>query len=743
MLLRVYRLTDKLSLIFLKTSAGFWTLVTDGLLTILGTPSGDRRGVIGILARIVAVIVRIIRMIAGVIGVIVAGVIGLVARLMGGTTAAAANATMRASGQAGAVPQRAMARRAKRAEIDATIKEDPLLIQNRMLSGLVVIALIGLIAVVLWATRPQSTPFSLGVSDINQGGSGLLGGQTGTPTQASDTGAPLAPPTSIPTATQIPEVLQARGSVAFTLRENGQNDLWAFNITTRNPLRVTNDVADERDPALSPDGARLAYASNRDGNWEIYIYDLRQFGDPSQPQRMTFNLAFEGSPVWSPDGRYLAYETYQNGNLDIYVLPVSNTEQPLEPLTTDNTAEFSPAWSPQGREIAFVSWRNSAQDIFVFSLDTLTSTNITNTPERHEDYPVIHPNGDLIAYSAVDQGIEKVFVKSIRDLEAPAQPIGIGREPAWSPDGNSLIAAVDSIDATHLTVYPYDNLTALQQIFAVRLGATSPTWVGEVLPGAVTNGQGLPLRAEPLYTEQVQTVTDERYQLRTLINGVEASPNPLLSERVDDSFNALRERVLTASGRDFLASLEATFWTQDILPQAGEEQRNWHYTGRAFSVNRSAALFGLPQALEIVREERGLETTWRLYLRVDDEAAGQLGEPLRRLPWDMNARASGDTEAYNNGGKLKAEMPSGYYVDLTQLAADYGWRPMPAGSTWRANVNAANYWTFFKPEGMPWMDAMLEIYFETQLGAFAPTATPQAVQPLPTPPGGDTTGDSG
>lgn len=741
MLLRVYRLTDKLSLMFLKASAAFWSLVTEGLLIILGSPTGSRTGIVGILARIFAVLMRIVQAISGVIGAIIAGLIGFVARLMGGTTSAAATATLRASGQAQAGTQRVMARRAKRAEIDATIKEDPLLVQNRMLSGLVVLTLIGLIAVVLWATRPQPTPFSVINSNVNPDGN-LLMGITGTPTQTSDSAAPLAPPTSIPTATQIPEVLQARGSVAFTVRENGQNDLWAFNVTTRNPLRITNDVADERDPALSPDGTRLAYASNLDGNWEIYIYDLRQFGDPSQPQRMTFNLAFEAAPVWSPDGSYLAYETYQNGNLDIYVLPITNTQQSLEPVTTDSTGEFSPAWSPLGREIAYVSWRNSTQDIFVFSLDTLTATNITNTPGRNEDYPAIHPNGDLVAYSAVDQGIEKVFVKSISNPDTPAQPIGIGREPAWSPDGNSLIAAVDTFDATHLTVYPYDNLTALQQFFAVKLGATSPTWTSEVLPGAVTNGQGLPLRAEPLYTEQVQQLADGLYALRPLINGVEASPSAVLSERVDDSFNALRERVLTASGRDFLASLESTFWSMEVSPQAGEDTRNWHYTGRAFSVNRSAATVGFPLPMEVVREERGLEVLWRLYLRVDDEAAGQLGEPLRRMPWDINSRSSGDTEAYNNGGKLRSEMPAGYYVDVTQLALDYGWSPMPAGSTWRANLNAANYWMFFKPEGLDWLNAMREIYFDSQLGGFVPTSTPQAAQPLPTP-NSETTGSSG
>ncbi len=55
---------------------------------------------------------------------------------------------------------------------------------------------------------------------------------------------------------------------------------------------------------------------------------------------------------------------------------------------------------------------------------------------------------------------------------------------------------------------------------------------------------------------------------------------------------------------------------------------------------------------------------------------------------------------------------------------DYGWRSFPAGSDWRLNFNAMNYWLFYKSDGLSWLDAMLEIWTRDQLGAFAPTPTP-------------------
>jgi hypothetical protein len=228
--------------------------------------------------------------------------------------------------------------------------------------------------------------------------------------------------------------------------------------------------------------------------------------------------------------------------------------------------------------------------------------------------------------------------------------------------------------------------------------------------------------------EQVQeTGGDPPYELNLLID-VDA-PVAALSDRVNDSFNALRERSNEVIGVDFLGQLEDAFWPIDRLPQPGEARRNWHMTGRAFSINRNA-ISGFPPPIEVVREDLDVNTYWRVYVRVADDAQdGQRGEPLRHMPWDFLSRNQGDVEAYNQGGRLRSEIPSGYYVDLTRLAADYGWDRASAGSDWRANFNAVNYWMFIKPENLSWLEAMRELWTLGQLGGFAPTEVPQVDAP--------------
>ncbi len=722
---RAYRVTDRLSLMLLKSGAAGISLSAEGLGLLLGSARpGARRGLLGLLAQIfgglwvvLAFGVSRLLLLLGLIGAALTWVLrsaaSLVTRLLGGVSSRARDSA-----------QDAMARRSTRGEIAAMVVEDPLRTQNRVLGGLVVVMLVALIAVIIAATSPINTPAMTGASStVNEL---TVFGPTPAPESAAvnDMGGgqpALGAATPIPTATPLPEVFQVLGSVAFTVRENGQNDLWAVNVGSRTPIRITNDLADERDPAWSPDGTRLAYASNKDGNWEIYIYELAT----DQTQRMTFNLAFEGGPAWSPDGNWLIYETYQGGSLDVYVLPITDQNASLEPITVASSADFSPAWSPNGRDIVFASWRDGAQDLYVVSLDDISQvTKLTNTLNRHEDYPAWHPDGNLIAYSARDEGIDKVFVKALSRPDDPPELIGRGSQPSWSPDGRSIIAAVDSLESTHLTVYPYEADMGAQQIIAVPSQAAHPTWTDLPLPVSLVNSGGLPLQAPRLYVEQETPFANGLYPLGALTNGIDA-PEPSLSDRVNDSFNALRETVLERSGRDFLARLSDAFWSLEQRPQPGEAQRNWHYTGRAIALDRNAALVSFPPTLEIVRVDDAVGLHWQLFLRVDEDAqSGQLGEPLRQMPWDINSRFGDDVEAYDAGGRLRAEMPSGYYIDLTQLAADYGWEPLPAGSDWRLNFNAMNYWAFINSEGLAWLDAMLELWTVDQLGAWAPTPTP-------------------
>ena len=91
---------------------------------------------------------------------------------------------------------------------------------------------------------------------------------------------------------------------------------------------------DSHDPTWSPDGKRIAFSSNRDGNLEIYVMNA----DGSQQTRLTNNSSFDDYPAWSPDGKRIAFTSYRDRKYEIYVMNADGsgmrqlTEQPLAPF---------------------------------------------------------------------------------------------------------------------------------------------------------------------------------------------------------------------------------------------------------------------------------------------------------------------------------------------------------------------------------------------------------------------------
>lgn len=534
-------------------------------------------------------------------------------------------------------------------------------------------------------------------------------------TETAPTATPIASPTPIPpTPWPTPDPLNGGGSVAFTLHHNGNSDIFALSIGQSQPIRLTNHPADDRDPAWSPSGRELAFASRRDGNWEIYVLDL-QSGDL---RRLTNDLAFDGGPAWSPDGKWLVFESYRENNLDLYLLKADGSQMPIR-LTENPAPDFAPAWSPAGRQIAFTSWRSGNKDIFLLSLDAVsdsTAFNLSNSSTIFEDDPAFSPDGQTLAYYDGSSGFELVYTLPLREGSPAGTPTihGQGHHPTWSPDGQALAYINQTEGQNHLIASTLDAWSVAPQAFTANGRLDSPTWSALTLPRTLPNHiQAMNQQADqPLFIENLapDPAGGPPYQLFQLpIN----APAPYLSDRVDQSFLALRDQVILQSGWDFLGEVDNMYAPLASLPLPGLSAQSWNKAGRAFDFYARHALAFEPQ-LEIVRQEIGHQTYWRTYLRATVQD-GSMGEPLRDLPWDFRARFGAEPQYYDQGGKWRDSIPAGYYLDFTALAADYGWTWIPAADNWRTFYPAIFFWHYENQQNLTWEQAMLELFRPDEL----------------------------
>jgi TolB protein len=498
------------------------------------------------------------------------------------------------------------------------------------------------------------------------------------------------------------------GTILASITEGGYSHLFAYQPASRPLLRLTNGPWDDIEPSASPDGRRVAFASNRDGQWDLYALDL----ESGEIARLTDSAQYDAAPTFSPDGQWLAYETLvdDGGGLEIFVQPVDQSSA-AQRLTDDPAADTSPAWSPGGRQIAFVSNRSGDEEIWLADLDRVDGrfTNLSRDQDAADTSPVWSPDGSQVAWvSAGLDGISSILSSTpARDAtsDEPLHTLGSGSQAAWSPDGKTIFAAVATPNQVYLTAYDGQTGGLILPPLALSGKVSGLAWSsGQLNPQAFQDQAAVTPTA--LWAPALTPLADvpEGRQRVVPVPNLQA-PQPLLQDLVDESFRALRQRVAQATGWDFLASLENAFvpLTSPLSPGMGND---WLYTGRAFAFNTLPMNAGW---VAVVREDFGSQTYWRVYLRTRFQDGSQ-GQPLRELPWNFNARSSGDPRFYEQGGALANKIPSGYWIDFTSLAAAYGWERLPALNTWRSSYEAARFNEFVLAGRSDWRSAMLEIY---------------------------------
>jgi len=518
------------------------------------------------------------------------------------------------------------------------------------------------------------------------------------------------------------------GLIILSIQEDAYAHLFTFRPGQDPPfIRLTNGAFRDITPAINPDGTQLAFASDRDGYWDLYKMDLAS-GEITQ---LTYTPEYEAYPTWSPDGLWIAYEHYtpgdeeQNGNLDIFIRSADDSlSEPIR-LTFDPSADHSPSWSPLGRKLAIVSTRSGENEIWLIDLDQTENRfeNISRNNDHTEVHPVWSPDGKKIAWSAIDtEGYQKIFLWSAEKPDLLPTPHSTGEWLVWNPQGDLLLTSFNTPNQTYLTAYDLHNQGIQLPPISISSQISGVTWGdGALGDDLITNRKDIAeTTPTTLWVPILQPGGDmpgERRKIIPLENITD--PNQKLHDSVDESYYALRERISDEAGWDYLNDLEKSFipLTNPLEPGM---QEDWLYTGRSIRVNTAPINAGWMVA---AREDYGPQIYWRLYIKARFQD-GSMGIPLKQIPWDFSTRQSGDPIAYLQGGTLYQSIPEGYWIDITDLANAYGWYRSPSLPSWRVAYSSVRHNEFYHPDGLDWFSAMLEIYPREALNTPTPVSSP-------------------
>ena len=267
-----------------------------------------------------------------------------------------------------------------------------------------------------------------------------------------------------------------RGIKGATISPDGKQiafaalgDLWLLTKGTKTPERLTQGPTMEVEPNWSPDGLKLAYVSDRNGNMDVWIRDLKT-GQDKLLADMPDDLHYPG---WSPDGSKIAF--YQSdprnawGRSTLYAADVTYTADVTAPKTRKlHESVFVPSqasWSADGKTIAVSAlhpyssrYREGVSEVLLLSLDGKNDRYVSPAPNhslatRGQNGPVWSPDGTKMAY--VLDGL--LWITDVQpDGTITGKPRQLTTEqadtPTWTGDSKSLLfLATDALKQVYLT----------------------------------------------------------------------------------------------------------------------------------------------------------------------------------------------------------------------------------------------------------------------------------------------------
>jgi len=301
---------------------------------------------------------------------------------------------------------------------------------------------------------------------------------TPTPT-ATHTLEPSATPSPIPTAT--PDPLQDLGVIGYRVVEGNNRD---YNYQKPDGSRTYWDSQPPgmTDAAWSPDGTRVVFVADWDGDDEIYVMN----SDGSEIIQLTFNNADDGQPAWFPEGSQIVFASmrdpipgYEGPPPEIYLMNVDGSGQTR--LTNNNISDHSPSWSPDGNKIAFSSFHFSYEKgsrINTINPDGSEITLLVDLP-GDDLGPEWSPDGSRLVFFSQFPRTTSIFLVNADGSGLKQLTVGgdTHHDPFWSPDGKWVVFASYGDEGDDLMVQEVDGSVRINITDSPDVKEISPNWI--------------------------------------------------------------------------------------------------------------------------------------------------------------------------------------------------------------------------------------------------------------------------
>lgn len=228
--------------------------------------------------------------------------------------------------------------------------------------------------------------------------------------------------------------------IAFSSNRDGNWEIYIMNPDGTRQERLTYDRAVDCDPVISPTGDQILFNSNRGGTRDLYLMDID--GRNVRPL-FGFTEAYRTHPTWSPDGKKITYSQRALGGINIYTANTNGTSVKLI-MRLENAHSGYPTWSADGTEIAFVvadeiHW--ASRQIRFINLETRKQQTLFPDDFPRMFQPTWSPVENRIAFVWF-RPVEKqqsIFIVNRDGSHLRRIESFVANVPTWAPFGNELL----------------------------------------------------------------------------------------------------------------------------------------------------------------------------------------------------------------------------------------------------------------------------------------------------------------